>query len=204
MHLRLAHFFFSFLSYLFASRWLSIDVLLFRCMDCGVPFCQGNTGCPLGNIIPKWNDYVFKKNWRQALEQLLQTNNFPEFTGRVCPAPCEVRSLHSFLLPLTWLAAFSVASTSLRGNDLDHVVSYKGDSFAPCNKLDSTVIIIFQEMITVEAVVLYPNDVASFSWRVEHLDLPSSSRFRVPFVLFLKLLRFQQHYICDVYPKCVL
>uniref|UniRef100_A0A0K0D227 Glutamine amidotransferase type-2 domain-containing protein n=1 Tax=Angiostrongylus cantonensis TaxID=6313 RepID=A0A0K0D227_ANGCA len=61
-----------------------------RCMDCGVPFCQGHTGCPLGNIIPKWNDYVFKKNWRQALEQLLQTNNFPEFTGRVCPAPCEV------------------------------------------------------------------------------------------------------------------
>jgi glutamate synthase (NADPH/NADH) len=60
-----------------------------RCMDCGIPFCQGNTGCPLGNIIPKWNDYVFKKNWRQALEQLLQTNNFPEFTGRVCPAPCE-------------------------------------------------------------------------------------------------------------------
>ncbi|VDM96299.1 unnamed protein product [Thelazia callipaeda] len=60
-----------------------------RCMDCGVPFCQGNTGCPLGNIIPKWNDYVFKQNWRQALEQLLQTNNFPEFTGRVCPAPCE-------------------------------------------------------------------------------------------------------------------
>ncbi|VDK48783.1 unnamed protein product [Anisakis simplex] len=60
-----------------------------RCMDCGVPFCQGNTGCPLGNIIPKWNDYVFKKNWRQALEMLLQTNNFPEFTGRVCPAPCE-------------------------------------------------------------------------------------------------------------------
>lgn len=60
-----------------------------RCMDCGIPFCQGNTGCPLGNIIPKWNDYVFKNNWRQALEQLLQTNNFPEFTGRVCPAPCE-------------------------------------------------------------------------------------------------------------------
>ncbi|KAI1717309.1 conserved region in glutamate synthase domain-containing protein [Ditylenchus destructor] len=60
-----------------------------RCMDCGIPFCQSNTGCPLGNIIPKWNDYVFKNNWRQALEQLLQTNNFPEFTGRVCPAPCE-------------------------------------------------------------------------------------------------------------------
>ncbi|CAK9290108.1 unnamed protein product [Gordionus sp. m RMFG-2023] len=60
-----------------------------RCMDCGVPFCQSNSGCPLGNIIPKWNDLVFKNNWREALETLLQTNNFPEFTGRVCPAPCE-------------------------------------------------------------------------------------------------------------------
>lgn len=59
-------------------------------MDCGVAFCQGYSGCPLGNIIPKWCDYVYRKNWRQALEHLLQTNNFPEFTGRVCPAPCEV------------------------------------------------------------------------------------------------------------------
>ncbi|KAJ8917498.1 hypothetical protein NQ315_005547 [Exocentrus adspersus] len=61
-----------------------------RCMDCGVPFCQSNThGCPLGNIIPKWNFLIFQNQWRQALNQLLQTNNFPEFTGRVCPAPCE-------------------------------------------------------------------------------------------------------------------
>ncbi|XP_054735838.1 uncharacterized protein LOC129242928 [Anastrepha obliqua] len=61
-----------------------------RCMECGVPFCQSNThGCPLGNIIPKWNDLVFNNNWQEALHQLLQTNNFPEFTGRVCPAPCE-------------------------------------------------------------------------------------------------------------------
>ena len=61
-----------------------------RCMECGVPFCQSNAhGCPLGNIIPKWNDLVFKNNWQEALQQLLQTNNFPEFTGRVCPAPCE-------------------------------------------------------------------------------------------------------------------
>ncbi|GAB0093859.1 glutamate synthase [Sergentomyia squamirostris] len=61
-----------------------------RCMECGVPFCQSNThGCPLGNIIPKWNDLVFNDDWREALNQLLQTNNFPEFTGRVCPAPCE-------------------------------------------------------------------------------------------------------------------
>lgn len=61
-----------------------------RCMECGVPFCQSNThGCPLGNIIPKFNDLVFHDDWREALYQLLQTNNFPEFTGRVCPAPCE-------------------------------------------------------------------------------------------------------------------
>jgi glutamate synthase (NADH) len=60
-----------------------------RCMDCGVPFCQSDTGCPVSNIIPKWNDLVFKGQWKDALDRLLMTNNFPEFTGRVCPAPCE-------------------------------------------------------------------------------------------------------------------
>ena len=58
-----------------------------RCMDCGVPFC--NSGCPLGNIIPDWNDLVYRGKWREALERLHRTNNFPEFTGRICPAPCE-------------------------------------------------------------------------------------------------------------------
>lgn len=60
-----------------------------RCMDCGVPFCQSDTGCPVSNVIPKWNDLVFKGQWQDALNRLLLTNNFPEFTGRVCPAPCE-------------------------------------------------------------------------------------------------------------------
>ena len=58
-----------------------------RCMDCGIPFCQ--SGCPLGNIIPDWNDLVYRGHWRQAYERLRATNNFPEFTGRICPAPCE-------------------------------------------------------------------------------------------------------------------
>ena len=58
-----------------------------RCMDCGIPFCH--TGCPVDNIIPEWNDLVYKGHWRRALEVLHSTNNFPEFTGRVCPAPCE-------------------------------------------------------------------------------------------------------------------
>ncbi|GAC1481162.1 MAG: glutamate synthase subunit beta [Gemmatimonadaceae bacterium] len=60
-----------------------------RCMDCGVPFCQGHTGCPVENAIPDWNDLVFRGRWRDALDSLHATNNFPEFTGRLCPAPCE-------------------------------------------------------------------------------------------------------------------
>ncbi len=60
-----------------------------RCMDCGVPFCQSHTGCPLGNAIPDWNDMVYRNKWEEALSLLLSTNNFPEFTGRICPAPCE-------------------------------------------------------------------------------------------------------------------
>jgi glutamate synthase (NADPH/NADH) small chain len=60
-----------------------------RCMDCGVPFCQSTTGCPIDNLIPEWNDLVYRGRWRDALDRLHKTNNFPEFTGRVCPAPCE-------------------------------------------------------------------------------------------------------------------
>src|SRR5690606_35352815 len=58
-----------------------------RCMDCGIPFC--NNGCPLGNLIPDWNDLVYRDRWQDAIERLHATNNFPEFTGRLCPAPCE-------------------------------------------------------------------------------------------------------------------
>ncbi len=67
-----------------------------RCMDCGVPFCHTGklisgmaSGCPINNLIPEWNDLVYRGLWREALERLHKTNNFPEFTGRVCPAPCE-------------------------------------------------------------------------------------------------------------------
>src|SRR6202522_2850827 len=58
-----------------------------RCMDCGIPFCH--EGCPLGNLIPEWNDLVYRDDWSAAIERLHATNNFPEFTGRLCPAPCE-------------------------------------------------------------------------------------------------------------------
>ena len=60
-----------------------------RCMDCGVPFCQSSSGCPIDNLIPEWNDLVYQGRWQEALERLHKTNNFPEFTGRTCPAPCE-------------------------------------------------------------------------------------------------------------------
>lgn len=60
-----------------------------RCMDCGVPFCQSEDGCPIHNLIPEWNDLVYRNQWKEALDRLHKTNNFPEFTGRVCPAPCE-------------------------------------------------------------------------------------------------------------------
>src|SRR5579862_494925 len=58
-----------------------------RCMDCGIPFCH--QGCPLGNLIPDWNDLVYRNRWHAAIDRLHATNNFPEFTGRLCPAPCE-------------------------------------------------------------------------------------------------------------------
>jgi glutamate synthase (NADPH/NADH) small chain len=65
----------------------SLQIQAGRCMDCGIPFC--NYGCPLGNVIPDWNDLVYRDHWRDAIERLHATNNFPEFTGRLCPAPCE-------------------------------------------------------------------------------------------------------------------
>src|SRR5580704_16747049 len=69
----------------FPSKRLQVQAA--RCMDCGIPFCH--QGCPLGNIIPDWNDLVYRGHWKDALAELHATNNFPEFTGKLCPAPCE-------------------------------------------------------------------------------------------------------------------
>ena len=60
-----------------------------RCMDCGIPYCHGDTGCPVHNQIPDWNDLIYNDDWETAVQNLHSTNNFPEFTGRICPAPCE-------------------------------------------------------------------------------------------------------------------
>jgi len=90
-----------------------------RCMDCGIPFCQ--TGCPVHNIIPDWNDLAYREQWQSALEVLHSTNNFPEFTGRVCPAPCEaactlninndpvgIKSIEHFLIDKGWAEGWVV------------------------------------------------------------------------------------------------
>ena len=75
----------------FEKRFSSKDAKLqgARCMDCGIPFCHGDTGCPVQNYIPEWNDLIYQGQWKAAVENLQSTNNFPEFTGRLCPAPCE-------------------------------------------------------------------------------------------------------------------
>ena len=84
-----------------------------RCMDCGIPFCH--EGCPVNNLIPDWNNLVYRDQWRQALVTLHSTNNFPEFTGRICPAPCEaactlninddpvgIKSIEHFIIDRGW------------------------------------------------------------------------------------------------------
>lgn len=84
-----------------------------RCMNCGVPFCQSEYGCPLHNLIPEWNDEVFDGNWEHALSRLLKTNNFPEFTGRVCPALCETACI----------CGMHDAAVSVRDNELS-IIEY--------------------------------------------------------------------------------
>jgi glutamate synthase (NADPH/NADH) small chain len=77
-----------------------------RCMDCGVPFCH--SGCPLGNLIPEWNDLVYRDDWRDAIDRLHATNNFPEFTGRLCPAPCEGSCVLGINAPAVSIKAIEV------------------------------------------------------------------------------------------------
>ncbi len=97
-----------------------------RCMDCGIPFCH--SGCPVNNLIPDWNDLVYKQDWEAAIERLHQTNNFPEFTGRICPAPCEaactlnlidepvtIKSIECEIVDHAWREGFVKPQTAPRG-----------------------------------------------------------------------------------------
>lgn len=80
-----------------APKETELNLQAARCMDCGVPFCH--SGCPLGNLIPDFNDLVYNNNWKEALKVLHSTNNFPEFTGRLCPAPCEASCVLGIIDP---------------------------------------------------------------------------------------------------------
>uniref|UniRef100_A0A7S3TBV0 Dihydroprymidine dehydrogenase domain-containing protein n=1 Tax=Emiliania huxleyi TaxID=2903 RepID=A0A7S3TBV0_EMIHU len=98
-----------------------------RCMDCGTPFCHTHTGCPISNVIPEFNQQVFDGEWRQAYSNLASTNNFPEFTGRVCPAPCEgacvaglvdesvtIKSMEYSIIERAWSEGWVVAAPPAR------------------------------------------------------------------------------------------
>jgi hypothetical protein len=86
-----------------------------RCMDCGIPFC--NNGCPVNNIIPDWNDLVYRGNWKQALDVLHSTNNFPDFTGRICPALARLLVRWASTLR-RWVSSRSSISSSTRAGNL--------------------------------------------------------------------------------------
>lgn len=106
-------------------------------MECGTPFChQNSTGCPLGNRIPEWNKLVHEGRWREALDRLLETNDFPEFTGRVCPAPCEgscvlgiiepavsIKSIEAAIIDRAWEEGWMVPRPpAVRPTDVDALV----------------------------------------------------------------------------------
>jgi glutamate synthase (NADPH) small chain len=107
-----------------------------RCMDCGVPFCQSETGCPVDNLIPEWNDKVFHGDWQSAYNRLIKTNNFPEFTGRVCPAPCEGSCCLGVIDP-------PVTIKSIECNIIDHAFEQGwAQPQTPTNRTGKTIAII--------------------------------------------------------------
>ncbi|MBL0142098.1 MAG: glutamate synthase subunit beta [Betaproteobacteria bacterium] len=114
-----------------------------RCMDCGIPYCQ--TGCPVNNVIPDWNDLVYRGHWRSALDVLHSTNNFPEFTGRVCPAPCEaactlninndpvaIKSIEQAIVDKGWAEGWIVPEVSARKTERKVAVVGSGPAGLAC------------------------------------------------------------------------
>jgi glutamate synthase (NADPH) small chain len=114
-----------------------------RCMDCGIPFCH--KGCPLGNIIPDWNDLVYRGRWRDAIDRLHSTNNFPEFTGRICPAPCEeacvlninndpvtIKNIEKHIIDHAWDAGLVAPAVAPRKTDKRVAVVGSGPAGMAC------------------------------------------------------------------------
>src|SRR5688500_12072815 len=114
-----------------------------RCMDCGIPFCH--SGCPVNNLIPDWNDLVHREEWEAAIERLHRTNNFPEFTGRVCPAPCEaactlnltdspvtIKTIECEIVDRAWKEGWVKPQTSPRGTGRRIAVIGSGPAGLAC------------------------------------------------------------------------
>jgi glutamate synthase (NADPH/NADH) small chain len=153
-----------------------------RCMDCGIPFCQ--TGCPIHNIIPDWNDLVYRQQWRDALAVLHSTNNFPEFTGRVCPAPCEaactlninddpvgIKSIEHFIIDRGWEEGWVVPQPPLARTGKRVAVVGSGAAGMACAQQLARAghdVVVFEKSDRVGGLLRY--GIPDFKMEKHHID----------------------------------
>ncbi|MEO8039395.1 MAG: glutamate synthase subunit beta [Betaproteobacteria bacterium] len=154
-----------------------------RCMDCGIPFCM--QGCPVNNIIPDWNDLVFRQNWREALATLHSTNNFPEFTGRVCPAPCEaactlninndpvgIKSIEHAIIDKGWANGWVVAEPPRHKTGKRVAVVGSGPAGLACAQQLARVghdVVLFEKNDRIGGLLRY--GIPDFKMEKHHIDL---------------------------------
>ncbi|MBI3146920.1 MAG: glutamate synthase subunit beta [Betaproteobacteria bacterium] len=153
-----------------------------RCMDCGTPFCH--TGCPVNNVIPDWNDLVYRKDWRRALEVLQSTNNFPEFTGRVCPAPCEaactlninnepvgIKSIERFIIDKAWEEGWVVPQPPARKTGKRVAVIGSGPAGLACAQQLARAghaVVVFEKSDRIGGLMRY--GIPDFKLEKHHID----------------------------------
>ncbi|HKE42232.1 MAG TPA: glutamate synthase subunit beta [Casimicrobiaceae bacterium] len=153
-----------------------------RCMDCGIPFCQ--SGCPINNIIPDWNDLVYRHQWRRALDVLHSTNNFPEFTGRVCPAPCEaactlninndpvgIKSIEHFIIDKGWEEGWVVPQPPLKKTGKRVAVVGSGPSGMACAQQLARAghdVVLFEKNDRIGGLLRY--GIPDFKMEKRHID----------------------------------
>ncbi|MDO8414199.1 MAG: glutamate synthase subunit beta [Gallionellaceae bacterium] len=153
-----------------------------RCMDCGIPFCT--TGCPVNNIIPDWNDLVYRNNWRQALDVLHSTNNFPEFTGRICPAPCEaactlninddavgIKSIEHAIIDKGWEQGWVVPQPALKKTGKKIAVIGSGPAGLACAQQLARVghaVVVFEKNDRIGGLLRY--GIPDFKMEKSHID----------------------------------
>jgi glutamate synthase (NADPH) small chain len=153
-----------------------------RCMDCGIPFCQ--PGCPINNIIPDWNDLVYRQQWRQALDVLHSTNNFPEFTGRVCPAPCEaactlninndpvtIKSIEHAIIDKGWAEGWVKPQTPVRKTGKKVAVVGSGPAGLACAQQLARAghdVVVFEKNDRIGGLLRY--GIPDFKMEKQHID----------------------------------